>query len=122
MNNTVKPEELKVLLDTEKDIVLLDVRRLQDYEADPYMIPGAEWHNPEDFDDWRETVVPAGKKAVVYCLKGGALSTMVTNFLKQRDVECCYLEGGITAWKKDVLGQQIANTSASCGTSCCLTK
>ena len=96
---------MQALLEKQDDLVLLDVRRLQDREADPYMIPGADWRNPEDFDDWCETMVPAGKKAVVCCLKGGALSTMVTDFLKQRNVECCYLEGGITAWKKEVLGQ-----------------
>ncbi|MCW5200543.1 hypothetical protein VU07_01815 [Desulfobulbus sp. F4] len=120
MSSAIRPEELHALLEKQDDLVLLDVRRLQDREADPYMIPGAEWRNPEDFDDWCETVVPAGKKAVVYCLRGGALSTMVTDFLKQRNVECCYLEGGIMAWKKDILDHDI--DTASPNNSCCLTK
>ena len=120
MNKTISPEELNALLKQQEDMIILDVRRRQDYEADPSMIPGAEWHDPEDFDDWCGTVVPEGKKAVIYCLKGGALSTMVTDFLQERQVDACYLEGGITAWKKEVLGGQI-DASSSCG-SCCLTK
>jgi rhodanese-related sulfurtransferase len=111
-SSTIKPEELQALLDKQEDIVILDVRRRQDYEADPCVIPGSEWHDPEDFDDWCETVVPAGKKTVVYCLKGGALSTMVTDFLRKRHVETCYLEGGITAWKKD----KETDISSTCAT------
>lgn len=118
MEHTVKPAELKFLLENNDDLLILDVRRRQDYEADPSMIPGAEWHDPEELEKWG-TTVPEGSRAVVYCLKGGALSKMATEFLQDKNVEVCYLAGGITAWKTEVLGQQV--DTAACG-SCCVTK
>ncbi|WP_417911286.1 rhodanese-like domain-containing protein [Candidatus Electronema sp. PJ] len=120
MDHTLKPNELKYLLDNHDELVILDVRRKQDYEADPCLIPGAEWHDPEELEQWG-TEIPAGSRAVVYCLKGGALSKMVTEFLQDRDVETCYLEGGINAWKTTVLGQSL-DPSATCGASCGVTK
>jgi rhodanese-related sulfurtransferase len=42
MNTTILPEDLKKLLKS-KDVVLLDVRRKADYDADPHLIPGAVW-------------------------------------------------------------------------------
>ena len=120
MANTITAQELKALLDKHEDLAILDVRLRRDYEADPSVIPGAKWHDPEELEDWDEAVVPAGKKAVVYCLKGGALSTLVTDFLQKRNVESCYLQGGITAWKKEVLGEDI-DEATTCG-SCCLPK
>jgi hypothetical protein len=38
MENTVKPEELKYLLENNDDVLILDVRRRQDYENDPDII------------------------------------------------------------------------------------
>jgi rhodanese-related sulfurtransferase len=120
MENTIKPEELKYMIDTQDDLILLDVRRKQDYEADPSMIPGATWHDPEELEQWG-TTVPAGSRAVVYCLKGGALSKMATEFLQDRNVEVCYLAGGINAWKTTILGQSLYPSSA-CESSCSVTK
>ena len=46
MNTAIGPEDLKKLLQS-SDVVLLDVRRKADYDADPHLIPGAAWRNPE---------------------------------------------------------------------------
>lgn len=119
MENTVKPEELKYLIDNDDDVLILDVRRRQDYEDDPDMISGAKWYDYEELEQWGAEI-PADRRVVVYCLKGGALSKMVVEFLQKRKVDTCYLEGGITAWKAVVLGQQV-DTSAACS-SCCLVR
>jgi rhodanese-related sulfurtransferase len=49
MNPTISPDELKKLLDS-KSVTLVDVRRKADYEADPHLIPGAAWRNPEQVE------------------------------------------------------------------------
>ena len=46
MPETISPQEANVLL-AEGTITLLDVRRKADKEADPEMIPGAVWQDPE---------------------------------------------------------------------------
>ncbi len=39
MKRTIEPQELKELLKDNEDVVLIDVRRRSDYEADKAMIP-----------------------------------------------------------------------------------
>jgi len=44
MEPCISPEELKKLLE-KGSVLLLDVRRKADYDADPGTIPGAAWRN-----------------------------------------------------------------------------
>ena len=46
MPDTISPQEASALL-AEGKATFLDVRRKADKEADPEMIPGAVWHDPE---------------------------------------------------------------------------
>lgn len=78
--------------------MLLDVRRRSDYEAEPSLIHGAKWHDPEEIEKWSETV-PENKQIVVYCAKGGSVSKSVSDYLRNKQIGTSYLEGGLKAWK-----------------------
>jgi len=41
MSRTISPNDLKGLLDTSKNLTVLDVRRKQDYDTDTLRLPGA---------------------------------------------------------------------------------
>jgi rhodanese-related sulfurtransferase len=98
MEPSIRPEELKKLLE-KGSALLLDVRRKADYEADPETIPGASWRNPELVDVWSQEI-PKGQRVVVYCVKGGSVSQSITETLVKKEVQACYVEGGLKAWKE----------------------
>ncbi len=98
MERSIRPEDLKKTLE-KGSVLLLDVRRKADYDADPETIPGASWRNPEQVDVWvRE--IPKDKRVVVYCVKGGSVSQSITTALVQKNIQACYVEGGLKAWKE----------------------
>jgi len=99
MTRTVKPKELKEMLESHKDITILDVRRKADHDADPDAVPGAVWHDPEKVDEWSKGL-PADKEVIVYCVRGGSVSNSVVDRLADKNVDARYIEGGIIAWKE----------------------
>jgi rhodanese-related sulfurtransferase len=98
MSPTLSPVELKKLLDS-KGVTLVDVRRKADYEAEPSLIPGAAWRDPEQVENWSREL-PQGRPVVVYCVKGGAVSQSITDQLNKKQVPARYVEGGLKAWKE----------------------
>ena len=98
MPETISPQEANVLL-AEGTITLLDVRRKADKEADPEMIPGAVWQDPEKVGEW-EQALPPGMKVVIYCARGGSVSKSTLASLRESNHDAVFIEGGIEAWKK----------------------
>ena len=98
MERTIQPKVLKEQLAAGKDLVLLDVRRKADYDADHEKLPGAEWRDPDKVDEW-SAVLPADKQVVVYCVRGGSVSNRVLDHLREKNVQARFIEGGIEAWK-----------------------
>jgi rhodanese-related sulfurtransferase len=97
MTTTIAPGELDRLLKA-GDILLLDVRRRTDRDADPAGIPGAAWRDPEQVGDW-SSGLPRDRQVVVYCARGGSVSRSVTAALSEKGIRAGFLEGGMTAWK-----------------------
>jgi len=95
---SISPEELKKILE-KGSVLLLDVRRKADYDADPGTIPGAAWRNPEQVEAWSQEI-PKGQRVVVYCVKGGSVSQSITAALAKKDIQACCLQGGLKAWKE----------------------
>ena len=61
----ITPEELKQKLDDGEDIVVIDVRHSLEFEADPYIIPGALIIPSEQLESHPD--VPRDREIVVYC-------------------------------------------------------
>jgi len=43
---TIDPKDLVSVMESGESVVLIDVRRKDDYNADPQMIPSAVWKDP----------------------------------------------------------------------------
>lgn len=80
-------------------VELLDVRRKADRDADPQGIPGAQWRNPEEIDQWIAEL-PRDKDVVIYCARGGSVSNSILDRLLAEGHRARYLEGGLAAWKQ----------------------
>jgi uncharacterized protein len=55
--------------------------------------------------------LPAGKRAVVYCVKGGSVSQSVTERLRREGIDAVFLEGGLKAWTDG--GRPLVNARSS---------
>ncbi|ABK15796.1 rhodanese-like domain-containing protein [Syntrophobacter fumaroxidans] len=98
MKCSVDPEELKrALADAPDETVVIDVRRKTDFETDPRLIPGAQWKDPEQVDDWSREL-PRDKTVIVYCVRGGPVSRPVSAKPAENQVRVKYLEGGLAGW------------------------
>jgi rhodanese-related sulfurtransferase len=98
MERTIKPEMLRSLMQARQDVVVFDVRRKADYDADAGKIAGAMWLDPEKVVQW-STALPHNKEIVIYCLRGGSVSNAVVDVLQGKGFKARYIEGGIEAWK-----------------------
>ncbi len=98
MNRTITPDELKQLLYLRKNILVLDVRRKNDYQTDGQKIPGAAWLDPDKLAQW-STALPLDRDIVIYCVHGGSVSNSVVDQLQAKGVKARFIEGGIEAWK-----------------------
>ncbi|HLD13897.1 MAG TPA: rhodanese-like domain-containing protein [Burkholderiales bacterium] len=98
MERTIKPDALQTLMQTRKGVVVFDVRRKADYDADNQKVSGAMWLDPEKVGQWC-TALPHDKQIVVYCARGGSVSNTVLDVLLGKSFKTRYIEGGIEAWK-----------------------
>ena len=97
MSRTITPNDLKPLVE-KKSVTVLDVRRANDYDADKAKLPGAEWKNPDQLEDWSATL-PKEKEIVIYCARGGSVSNSVLDALLGKGFKARFIEGGIEGWK-----------------------
>jgi rhodanese-related sulfurtransferase len=99
MSGTMTVQELNKLLGEKRDVVIVDVRRKSDYEAEKEVIPGAVWKDPEKVAAWMRDL-PEQRDVVIYCVRGGSVSQSVSKHLSDAEVNVSILEGGLTAWKQ----------------------
>lgn len=96
-DKTISPVELVSL--QQQGAAVLDVRLLEDFDADPVLIPDSAYRNPDDIETWTSQMSPADGPVVVYCVKGKWVSQKAANYLSDRGFEVYSLEGGIDGWK-----------------------
>ena len=97
---SIDAEELHRLLESKKDVVVLDVRQPLDLLANAEMIPGAKRIPPQEVLE-NPSLIPKDQDSVVYCTcpsdkTSRAISKRAhaLNFLRIR-----FLRGGLAAWK-----------------------
>lgn len=89
--------ELKAVLESDRKLTLIDVRRQADYAAAPKRIGHAVWRDPEKADEWIADI-PQDRPVVVYCVKGGSVSQSIAERLQKDHPDVKFLQGGINAW------------------------
>jgi rhodanese-related sulfurtransferase len=98
MRRTLNCAALNILIAERADIALLDVRRRPAFEAEPWLIPGAVWREPEEVAIWAEAL-NRNRPVVVYCVHGHEVSREVVERLRALGFEAALLESGIEGWK-----------------------
>lgn len=94
--NTITPVELMNIKERDSNIKIIDVRRKPDFDADPVLIPGATWKDPDSVKAWE--VELTDRNVVIYCARGGSVSKTISDRLSQK-MDVFGIEGGIAAWK-----------------------
>ena len=89
--------QLARLVGTAAAPAIIDVRIDADFDQDPDLVPSAFRHPYRDVAEL--TAELAGRRAVVYCQKGGKLSQGAAALLRDRGVHAESLEGGHFAWR-----------------------
>lgn len=112
MERTLTCALLKALITNGARIALLDVRRRPAFEAEPQLIPGAVWRDPEQVDRWAAELSP-DRSVVGYCVHGHEVSRTVIERLRGLGLEAALLEGGLEAWK--AAGGSVSASSGGLG-------
>lgn len=95
MERTIKPEVLQAAL---ADNHLIDVRRKADLDVSSEALPGASWHDPDQLAEWAAHL-PRDRPVVLYCVRGGSVSSGVVDALQAQGLNARFIEGGIEGWK-----------------------
>ena len=94
----ITPTELLKRCGSDHAPFLIDVRRLQAFEADGVMIAGATWRDPFSVGDWLK-YLPRQREIAVYCAVGHEISQNAWSALCDAGLNARFLEGGMDAWK-----------------------
>jgi Fe-Mn family superoxide dismutase len=93
----ISAEALRDLVARKEDVIVLDVRKMEDLAKGTDMVPGAQHHNPEQFEAWAASL-PKNKPIIAYCVYGFQVSRDPVAALRQRGYDARSLAGGIAAW------------------------
>ena len=100
-NYSIDAEELHRLLESKKDIVILDVRQPLDLLAHSEIIPGAKRIAPKEVMEQAE-MIPRDKDSVLYCtcVSEKTSRLVLENALNLHFSRIKFLKGGLAAWKE----------------------
>lgn len=98
MPRAISPRDLAALVGAGAEVRIIDVRKRPAFDADPVVIAGAGWGDPELVEDWGPAL-REGPAVVCYCVHGHEVSQGAAARLDQLGVDVRYLEGGIEEWK-----------------------
>jgi len=98
---SIDAEELHRLLESRKDIVVLDVRQPLDLLAHSEIIPGAVRVPPKEVMD-QAGLIPKDKDSVIYCtcVSEKTSRMVLENALRLQFSRIKFLKGGLAAWKE----------------------
>lgn len=93
MNRSISAGEF---ISIANSVVVLDVRRKDDFDSSDLIVSGAEWKDPTLIGEWVASV-PQDKDVVIYCVRGGGVSNSVVDQLIAEGINTRFIEGGIVA-------------------------
>src|SRR5205814_6209160 len=99
--HSITPEALHVMLASNQEVLLFDVRQPLDLLAYPEIIPGARRIPPKEVLE-TPSLIPKEKEAVVYCTCPGDKTSraILHRALAMHFSRIQFLKGGLAAWKE----------------------
>ncbi len=103
-NQIITPKELNVIMSTnQNEIVIIDVRSLNErdfgYLDGSISIPLDTIEDPENIDKLER--ISKDKSLIIYC-KSGKRSMNALKILKENNISCKHLEGGLLSWREQI--------------------
>jgi rhodanese-related sulfurtransferase len=97
---SIEPEALHHLMESEKEVLVFDVRQPLDLLANSEIIPGAKRVPPKEVLE-QTSVIPKEKDAVIYCTcPSEKTSRMILRRARELNFSRIkFLKGGLAAWK-----------------------
>ncbi len=95
--NEITPAQLLRLIGLPDCPVLIDISIDPDFDADPFLIPGARRHPHTNYAGLVEQL--AGREAIVTCQRGIKLSQGLVSRLRAAGIDAQYLAGGNYGWR-----------------------
>jgi len=77
----------------------VDVRRVQARAASGLALPGALWHDPAQWLEWKDGLAALQAPLVLYCVHGHEISHGLAAALRAMGCQARYLQGGMAAWQ-----------------------
>ncbi|HMD32821.1 MAG TPA: DedA family protein/thiosulfate sulfurtransferase GlpE [Candidatus Acidoferrales bacterium] len=108
----ITPEELRTKMDQGEQVVVVDLRHPMSIEADPELIPGAIWIDPETIGA-HSSELPRDRDIILYCAcPTEATSARAALLLKNHGIQRVRpLVGGLDSWRE--LGYPIVTVEDS---------
>jgi len=94
---SISVEELRVLMQGDRQVQVVDARPTNYVSKDPDTMPTAVWRDPERVDEWSAKLSPE-TPVFVYCAYGFEVGCRVTTILRERGFDARYIRGGLAAW------------------------
>jgi rhodanese-related sulfurtransferase len=95
--NAISADKLMRLIGTPHCPALVDVRRADEFESDPFLIPGSMRRPYSDPSSWAGEYL--GRSAILICQTGGEVSEGVAAWLRHAGVPAEILENGFEVWR-----------------------
>ncbi|MGI9391837.1 MAG: chromate resistance protein ChrB domain-containing protein, partial [Boseongicola sp.] len=96
--NEITVDQLNRLIGTPDCPAIIDISIDQDFDEDPYLIPGSFRHTHTDIAGLISLI--SGQRVVVTCQKGIKLSQGLVSWLRSEGIKAEYLKGGMYAWRE----------------------
>ena len=98
--HTITPEELRVSLASNLDLLVVDVRQPLDLLGDSVIIPGAVWFAPQQVVD-DPSLLPERSELVVYCTcpSDNIGRAVLHRALAMGFTRIKFLKGGLDGWR-----------------------
>jgi rhodanese-related sulfurtransferase len=97
MSSVISSDAIYAQLGLPHSPVLVDVRREDEYLAQPRLIPGAFRGSSDDVARWAR-VLPRSRPVAVYCERGEHQSRAIADELVTQGYPASFLEGGFEGW------------------------
>ena len=109
--NSIYAAQLLRLIGTPTCPQIVDIRTQDDFDADPFLIPGSVRATHTDLPALKARL--GSGSIVIVCQKGLKLSQGAAAWLRIHEIACDYLEGGSFAWRDlaDAPQLPVANSS-----------
>ena len=96
--NAITVDKLARLVGTPRGPAIIDVRRDEDFAANPALIPGAVRRPWDAVAEW--AVQYRDRQVVVACRQGHGISQGAAAWLRQGGADAEALDGGVEAWRQ----------------------